>query len=85
MNIKKKNSPVTVRVKCDCGGEILELSYYDDMYFLTMYKSSFDKSFWWRLKQAWKYFRKGEFEGNSIVLYKDEFRKFVNELQKHRP
>jgi len=74
-----------IRVDCDCGGEIVQITPYEDMYILTIYKSSFAKGFWFRLRQAWRYFRKGEFEGNEIVIWKDEFEKFVNELQKHKP
>ena len=86
--IKKHSKEIKIIIECDCHSEFLELSYYEDekdMYFLTIYKSSFAKGIWWRLKQAWKYFQHGEFEGNSIVLYKDEFVEFVDELQKHRP
>jgi len=87
---KADSKEVRIFIPCDCHSEILEFSYWiddgepDDMYFLTMYKSCYGHSIWWRLKQAWKYFRRGEFEGNSIVLYKPEFIKFVDELQKHR-
>lgn len=84
---KKDDNAVKVLIECNCHSEILKFSYWkdSDMYLLTMYKSSFGRGFLWRLKQAWRYFRKGEFEGNGIVLYKDELNNFIDELIKHRP
>lgn len=87
-SIKKDDNEVRIFIPCACHAEILEFAYWKDeldFYYLTMYKSSYGRGFWWRLKQAWKYFRKGEFEGNEILLNKSDFVKVLDELQKHRP
>lgn len=73
---------VVVRIDCACGCDILDITYWADdkprVYYLTLYKSSAGMGFWWRLRQAWRYFRFGEFEGNSIVLHEKEFDEFAS-------
>ena len=84
----KNRNKVTVITHCSCGSEILDLTYYKDdtyvEYYLTMYHSNVGMGLWWRFKNACSYFFNGEFEGNSIVLDKEEYNEFVENLTKHK-
>ena len=84
----KSDKKVTFRIDCDCNTEIIDLTYWTDddprMYYLTVYHASAGMGLWWRLKQAVRYFLYGEFNGNSIVLQKTEYDKFVDTLSEHR-
>ena len=87
-DILKSDKSVSLRIDCDCNTEILDITYWKDdeprVYYFTIYKSSAGMGFWYRLKHAYRYFIYGEFNGNSIVLQKPDFDKFIKVLLEHQ-
>lgn len=72
----------SIHVDCECGCDVLRVTVWedgDDFASLSMFKSG-SMSFFTRLKEAWRYFRYGDFAYCDMMVNKDDANKIAKFL-----
>ena len=77
-----------IYIDCRCGCDVLCIEkiierneYGDAVYYFNMYRSLDKGGFWYRLKCAWRYFRKGEFAYSDMTVETKDLDKMIEFLK----
>lgn len=75
-------------IPCRCGCDIMvidkiaELEDEGDLFYFNMYRSQHPGGIWYRLKNAWEYFLKGEFAYSDMTIETKDIDKIIDFLVK---
>jgi uncharacterized protein (DUF2225 family) len=90
--MKIDNKQEKIYIECDCGSHILQVTsdidYHDDhtrfcqSFWLAMFSygngnTNENRTFWERLKIAWKYLRTGKMYEDAIIMSPEEAKKLI--------
>jgi hypothetical protein len=72
-----------LHIDCRCGCDVLVIERIKDwdIYYFNMYRSSDKGGFWYRFKNAWKYFRSGEFAYSDMTIEAKDIDRMIEFLQ----
>lgn len=84
-NKKEKQKISEFFIKCDCGYEVLGLSYDDEirMLDLAIYSCSPFMSLWQKIRYCWQLFTKGRPYSDQMMINKNQIQdiiKFLNSV-----
>ena len=79
---------MNIHIDCRCGCDVLciekiieEDEFNSAIFYFNMYRSLDKCGFWRRLKQAWKYFRMGEFAYSDMTIETKDINKMIEFLR----
>jgi len=78
-----------LHIDCRCGCDVMVVEKIIEagegsLYYFNMYRGYAKSGFWRRLKQAWKYFRKGEFAYSDMTIETPDLDKLITFLMEAR-